>query len=118
MSTKIENNIDGIVDYFTTMTKDTEIKAMVSRGPKESYLIGDGFKIKAKVPMIKAKSTIGAGDSMIAGFVTGKVLGYDEKDSFRLAISFGSSKCLEDGVTPPNKENIENLFDKIEVREL
>ena len=63
-------------------------------------------------------STIGAGDSLIAGFIHGDTQKYTIEDTLRLAVACGSSACLTEGTRPPEKEKIDEMFNKITVKKL
>ncbi len=70
----------------------------------------------ANVPSITPVSTIGAGDSTIAGFIYSKVEGYTLEDSIRFSLACGTAACMEEGTNPPRKEEIEKIFNSIIVK--
>lgn len=70
----------------------------------------------ADVPKITPVSTIGAGDSTIAGFIHSKVNGYSVEDTIRFSLACGTAACLEEGTNPPQKEEIEKIFDRITIK--
>ncbi len=80
--------------------------AIVSLGSRGLVFCGGCGELKIDVPKITPLSTIGAGDSMIAGFVAGLSMGREMPDTLRLAAAFGTAACLEEGTNPPTKENI------------
>ena len=86
------------------------LMSLGSRGAVLSCEEGDFYK---KAPNIKAVSTIGAGDSMIAGFIAKSIEGGSKQNCLSYAIACGSSACLEEGTKAPKKENITKLFDEI-----
>lgn len=67
------------------------------------------------IPGIKLNpiSTIGAGDSAIAGFLAGIYKGYSTRDAVKLAFAFGTAACLRSGTLPPLPANIKEIFDKL-----
>ena len=86
---------------------------------------GDGFVyggevggIRVSVPKITPVSTIGAGDSLIAGFLAGIYERRDIEDVLRLAAAFGTAACLTEGTNPPNKEEIYGLESQIRVQSI
>ena len=87
---------------------------MISLGKEGVYYSGCGESFLVKAPEIVPLSTIGAGDSTIAGFVAGIEKGYSIRDSVRLAASSGSAACLAEGTDAPKAEDIKALFDKTE----
>ncbi len=86
---------------------------------------GDGFVywgevggIRVSVPKITPVSTIGAGDSLIAGFLAGIYERRGIEDMLRLAAAFGTAACLTEGTNPPNKEEIYGLEPQIRVQSI
>lgn len=68
----------------------------------------DGI-FSAKAPFIDAKSTIGAGDSTIAGFIDGTICKLNAQDLLTRAVAYGTAACLQEGTLPPNKEDVEKI---------
>ena len=90
---------------------------MISLGEIGAVLVnGDGcfFAESAKITPI---STIGAGDSTIAGFIAAKKRGFSDSDALRLAVATGSAACLTEGTKPPKADDIEALYKTITVRQ-
>ena len=83
---------------------------MISLGKDGVYFSGSGESFYVKAPDVKVLSTIGAGDSTIAGFLAGIEKGYPIKDSVCLAVASGSAACLSEGTLPPESDDIERLF--------
>ncbi len=87
---------------------------LLSLGDEGAVLATQNGAIYKKSPDIKVTSTIGAGDSMIAGFISAVIDGKGEEDCLKRAIAFGSSACLREGTLPPLKEDIDKLYATIE----
>lgn len=90
---------------------------IVSLGEIGAVLSSRGKLFTAKAPKIDTVSTIGAGDSMIAGFIAATEYDKDIKEAFGYAVAFGSAACLSEGSFPPTKSNIQSLINKIEIHE-
>lgn len=88
--------------------------AMVSMG-HEGAVLACGKTYIACAPQINAVSTIGAGDSSIAGFVYAAAEGREVSECLRIAVAFGSAACLTKGTQPPQRASIEDLYDQITV---
>ena len=69
----------------------------------------------AASPKISAISTVGAGDSTVAGFLASGALG---ADALSLAMAFGSAACLSEGSTAPDPCQIKRLEKEIEVTKI
>lgn len=83
---------------------------LISLGSKGAvYATGEG-EFVAKAPKIKVTSTIGAGDSLIAGFIFGVKKGLKPIDTLRYAVAYGSAACLEKGTNPPSPDRVLELL--------
>ena len=82
--------------------------AMISMGAQGAVLACD--EIYAGIPpKIKPVSTIGAGDSSIAGFISAAADGLSAADRLRRAVAFGTAACMTEGTQPPRKEDIDRI---------
>ena len=89
--------------------------AMISLGEQGALLIADGEAYVAKPPVISAVSTIGAGDSSIAGFLAAAHQGKSAAECLKMAVSFGTAACLTAGTLPPKPEDVRRIFDGVEM---
>lgn len=89
---------------------------MVSMGEGGALLVCNEGSLIALPPQIAPKSTIGAGDSAIAGFLAcpdsapGKRLVY--------AVAFGTAACLTEGTLPPEPESIAQILPLVQLKAL
>ena len=88
---------------------------LLSMGAAGAVLASGSGVYVANAPKISPRSTVGAGDSTLAGFLAAKSRGASDSDSLRSAVAFGSAACLEDGSLPPRSETIEKLISEITV---
>ena len=91
---------------------------MVTLGDKGAALLAKDRVYIATCPVIEAISTIGAGDSTIAGFLAGVYAGENAMGCLKTAVSFGTAACLTAGTLPPVKEDIEKIYAQICVNEV
>lgn len=89
---------------------------MISLGALGAVLASEGGTFMAKAPKAKVVSTVGAGDSMIAGFIAAAKKGLDYREALKFAVSMGSAACMTEGTRPPKKENVEALFREVKVK--
>lgn len=85
---------------------------MVSLGGNGAVIVSQDGAYHAKAPSITPVSTIGAGDSSIAGFLMGIALSEGTEGALKRAVSFGTAACLTSGTRPPRKEDVEDLIKK------
>ena len=86
---------------------------IISRGGDGALLVNKEFVLEASVPEGELINSIGAGDSMVAGFIAGHVKGYSVEDSFRLAVASGSATAYSYGLA--EKELVEKLYKEIKI---
>ncbi len=91
---------------------------IVSLGSKGFVFCSKNSKLRIKVPEIVPVSTIGAGDSLIAGFIAGISGGRNMADALKLAASFGTAACLTEGTNPPCKSDILAVEKEVIVEEI
>lgn len=53
--------------------------------------------IRFRAPTVRVRSTIGAGDSLVAGIATGFANGLDLVDAIRLGIAAGTATVMTEG---------------------
>ena len=75
---------------------------------------GEGI-FAATVPNVKVMSTVGAGDSTIAGFLAAKMAREGSRDVLATALAYGTAACMEEGSLPPRRENIERLIPLVKI---
>lgn len=92
-------------------------KVIVSLGSKGFVFCSKNSKLRIKVPEIVPVSTIGAGDSLIAGFIAGISGGKNMTDTVKLAAAFGTAACLAEGTNPPRENDILNVEKEVIVEE-
>lgn len=83
---------------------------LISLGGRGAVLANNDGVFYLPAPCIKVVSTIGAGDSMIAGFISGAIDKKGSKEQLAYSIACGSSACETEGTKPPKAERIEELY--------
>ena len=89
--------------------------AMVSLGGLGAVITSDNKSYYIKSPTIEVKSTIGAGDSLIAGYIHGYVKGLNNEEWLKTAIAFGTGACLTQGTNPPSMQTILEIKEKVQI---
>jgi 6-phosphofructokinase 2 len=64
---------------------------------------------------VDVQSTIGAGDSSVAGFVSGLVAGRDLKECLAYAAAAGTATTLRQGTALAQKEDFERLVPQVKL---
>jgi 6-phosphofructokinase 2 len=89
---------------------------VVSRG-KDGLIISDGVEtLKVTSPPVEVSSTVGAGDSAIAGLLLKLSKGEGLEEAARLAVAAGTSTALTPGTELCHREDVEKLLPMVEVK--
>jgi 1-phosphofructokinase family hexose kinase len=88
----------------------------VSMGPEGALFVEGDEAALTVPPRIAVKSTVGAGDAMVAGIVTGSLRGLDLADRARLATAFSLGALGEVGPHLPPPSVIESLSARVQIR--
>ncbi|MBE6597450.1 MAG: 1-phosphofructokinase family hexose kinase [Ruminococcaceae bacterium] len=92
-------------------------EVMISLGSRGSAWSDGRKKAVVSIPAIESPvSTIGAGDSTVAGYIAARAKGESIDDSLRLACAFGTAACLSEGTRPPLPKDVERIFNEITVK--
>ena len=92
--------------------------AMVSLGADGALLASDEGICSASAPRIDPVSTVGAGDSAIAGFLSAYAQKKSASECLTHAIAFGSAACLTTGTNPPLPEDVARLKNLVKITKL
>jgi 1-phosphofructokinase family hexose kinase len=57
----------------------------------------DELRVRARAPHVEPTSTVGAGDTLLAGFIAARVSGRSFDDAVRIAVAAGAASVLEPG---------------------
>ena len=90
---------------------------VVSMGANGAALVTDKESFQIPSPKVKLKSTVGAGDSMVAGLVLGITRNYEMIDLLKLGIACGSAATMNEGTALCKKEDVEKLFQLLKDRD-
>lgn len=110
-------SIDDIIEAARVLHTEGVENVMVSLGGNGIVCISEDQTIRATVPHVEVKSTVGAGDSSLAGFMVGFVKGFALKECVRLAAACGTSCAMRDGSLLATKETANALLGEIQISE-
>jgi len=83
---------------------------VVSLGAAGAMLATKNHFIHYKTPTIKKRSTVGAGDSMVAGIVWALQSGFPNEDVVAWGVACGSAATMNEGTRLFKKADAEKLF--------
>lgn len=109
--TPIETD-EQIVSYAKKLSKMGAKNVLVSLGEKGAILLTEnGDTIKCDVPKGEMLNTVGAGDSMVAGFIHKFKINGDYNDALKFAVAAGSATAYSKWLA--EKDLIEKLYTEI-----
>ena len=108
------NSLDEIIMAGKELQHLGSENVLISLGKDGSILITKGEVYLGNAPQGKLISSVGAGDSMVAGIVYGISQGNTLVDSYKYGIASGSSTAFSEGLT--TFKGMKNLLDKIEIK--
>lgn len=104
------SDIDLLMDTAIKLNGSGIENVMISLGARGALLCTGGKVYFSHAPSVEAVSTIGAGDSSIAGFLYALSEKKPPEECLKLAVAFGSAACLTAGTNPPDPDDINNLI--------
>lgn len=102
------NTRDEVVPYAKKMKEKGARNVLVSMAGEGAVLVAeDGQVYKSPCPEGKVKNSVGAGDSMVAGFIAGYLESGDYKKALNKGLVTGSASAFSDNLA--TKEEVEAL---------
>ncbi|NFO03046.1 1-phosphofructokinase [Clostridium botulinum] len=105
-------NDEDIIIYGRKLQEMGAKNVLISMAGDGAILLPEnGEPIKREVPKGILKNSVGAGDSMVAGFLAGYLKNNDIKEAFKMGIATGSASAFSDELA--TKEEVEKLLSKM-----
>lgn len=103
---------DDVIVYARKLQEKGARNVLVSMAGDGAVLVAeDGSVYTSEAPKGKVVNSVGAGDSMVAGFVYGYLTSKDYKAAFKMGISCGSASAFSENLaTRPEVEAILNTL--------
>lgn len=100
---------ESVVPYARKLQQKGARHVLVSMAGKGAVLVAeDGRVFSADTPKGRLVNAVGAGDSMVAGFVAGWQERQDPEYAFRMGLCAGSASAFSEYLA--TKEDVENLY--------
>ena len=98
--------------------KDGSEVVVISMGASGAMLVTKDQVIHSKSPTVKRRSTVGAGDSMVAGMVLALSRGWGWTEVLQYGIATGTATTMNPGTELCQKEDVERLYAMLRSRQL
>ena len=80
-----------------------------------AFLLDREGLLLARAPEVEVRSSVGAGDAMLAWFTAALLTGLPREEALRRAVAAGSAACLHYGTHAPSREEAEALLSRVEI---
>ncbi|MFC7064073.1 1-phosphofructokinase [Halobacillus seohaensis] len=110
--TTIETKEDA-AHYASKLVDQGTQHVIVSMGGKGAVYVNNTQKLFATVPKGEVKNSVGAGDSVVSGFISALSQGLEIEDAFRNGVATGSATAFQDDLC--HKEDADQLKDEIKI---
>ena len=93
-------------------------EVVISLGAEGALFINADGCFHAKALQVPVKSTVGAGDSMVAAMVYGKQKKLSREEKLRLCVAMGAASVMQTGTQPPEASLVWELAKAVQIEKL
>lgn len=99
-------------DWYPVARKAQELfergvgAVLATLGPAGAILITEEGAWHGTSPQVTVRSTVGAGDASLAGYVLAQSSGKSCEECLAIALAYGAAACAKSGTQPPTPDNI------------
>lgn len=102
-------NEDEIIHYAKKLKEMGARNVLISMaGDGAIFITETGEVLKSAVPKGKVRNSVGAGDSMVGGFIAGYLKHNKLEEAFKMGVATGSASAFSDGLA--TKDKVEELL--------
>lgn len=107
---------DDLITYGKKLLSEGAQHVLISMAGDGALLLTDEGVYKGTVPKGEVKNSVGAGDSMVAGFVGQYSLTESPLDAFKMGLACGSATAFSEDLA--NKETIDRVAKTVTIEKL
>lgn len=102
---------DEVIPYARKLQEEGARNVLISMAGEGAVLLTeDGQIYQSEAPKGKVQNSVGAGDSMVAGFIAGYLASGDYEQAFYMGVCTGSASAFSEGMA--TKEAVRDLLGK------
>lgn len=90
----------------------------VSMGKSGAMMVREGYEVKCPALSVKAHSTVGAGDAMVAALAFAEDNGLDNEETVRLCMAASAGAVTTIGTKPPTRELVDTLMKQVIIEKI
>lgn len=114
---KVESIEETITAAKEIHENGTDI-VIVSLGKDGAVFVMKNKVYRGTTPNIKIVNTVGCGDSLVAGFITGLINNYDILDTIKLGMAVSTANALSREIGYYDKKDLDDLLTKVTAFEI
>ena len=111
-------SLEEIVKEAAGLVEEGVGCCLISLGADGLLYVDGEHTLLAHVPSVEVHSTVGAGDSLLSGFIRSMKSGLPLRKAVATAAAFGTAACMMDGSSPPHKLSVAHVLQRVQVEEL
>jgi 6-phosphofructokinase 2 len=109
------NNITDMEQYALELINQTKLTyVVVSMGAKGAFIVSKSGVVHQAIPKVDVKSTIGAGDSMLAGIIYGITKNYSTEMMLKWGVACGVAATMAEGTDLARLDSINDVLDRLQ----
>ena len=102
---------DEVVPYAKKLQDEGATNVLISMAGEGAVLVAeDGSVHQSEAPKGKLVNSVGAGDSMVGGFIAGYLATQNYEEAFRMGVCTGSASAFSEWLA--TKQQVEELKEK------
>jgi 1-phosphofructokinase len=110
------SSVEDVIPYGKRLIELGAKNVIVSLAGKGAVFINEKTTLRAEVPKGEVKNSVGAGDSMVAGFLAAYEKTTNIKEAFRYSVASGSATAFSLGLC--TKAKVEELLPQVHIKEI
>lgn len=110
------DDVQTLVGSAKELLRKGAKNVLLSLGGEGAIFVNNEYTLKIAAPKGTVKSTIGSGDSMVAGFVAKYIETKDIKEAFKFSVACGSATAFSKVIA--KEEEINELYKIVEIEEI
>lgn len=91
---------------------------VISLGGDGALFVSDDGCFRAEGLQVPVKSTVGAGDSVVAAMACGQVRNLSREEKIRLSVAMGAASVMQSGTQPPEASLVWELAEQVKLQKL